>query len=459
MLLVVGYYDELTHEKEMGPYNPQWDDNSVGVWMEQNPEIDEDDPDYNNKNEVREYELSKQWDIYNKILHDKYLWTVSRKRVFAIVELQFPLAAPKREIQYIVDHVNDMYIVIDGKQEHITEVTTFDIKEWTAMYISIYENDNFLNQVKIRQIDFASSVGHELDHDYLNEPKICKSENVLIDMTLRKNTLFANQSRMPLYDRYDYSPRYFHAAAVEYVQNTNFGPTISSNDEFSYEIMNKIKYPRNTDTYYQYELSNYVFNRYKSTSQPLSDSLLETAGVRLLDDNYVGKSLPTDNKLLLSSVFNLVNLLILDSYYYGKNERYYLTPSMKVLMQTFSQLDIDEIKKEMDEYYMYIIGIIRATIGPIRSELEGIIKQSGEVSFKVLRSIALYSRVHWNQIRVMKSDIDDSLKSHEPDVAEALIDDHTTDSTSRYVMYDKSLITKSRIHMESLFLHLSTVKT
>ena len=460
-VLVVGYYDELTHEKEMGGYNPEWDVDSIGIWVEQNPKVSEDDPDYKNRNQIRGYELSKQRDLRHELLQSQYLWTISRKRVFAIIETQTSDLDHISELDYVVEHSNNIDITVQGKQEHITEVATFPIGDWAALYISIYENHNFLFKVKSCQVDFASSIGVSLG-GYMHEPELYRPNTVLYDITVRENTLFKNYPRTPVYDAYDYEPRYFHSTTHNYVQNTNFGliTTVDSKYGNNVKMLNNIQYPRNSDSYYQYELSNYVFNRNENEHdhKPLTDSLLETAGVNLLDNNnYYMESHITGQKLLLSSIFNLVNLLILDSFQHGMNERYYLTPSMKVLMDTYSKFDRDEIKKGLDEYYMYITGIIGAQ-GLSHNEIEGIIRQNNEVSFRVLKSIVLYSRVHWNHIKAMTSDIDDGLKSHEADVTETLVDDNVTDPASRYVMYDKLLITKSRICMESLFLYLSIVK-
>ena len=474
--LVVGYYDELKYTEEIGPYNPDWDVNSVAVWIEDNPEISTLDPDYNTKYRAREYALNKQWDLRSLKLKAKSKWSESRKRVFAVIEVRTP--ETQNELNYVTDHVNDIYVTINGKQEHVTDVSIFDnLGSWSAYYISIYENVEFLVKVNTCQADFALSLGmpiHELADGYrLNEPK-----HKLFDFTLRTSSLSDNRSPVYWREGDDYEPIYFDIPAHEYVNNTNFGPTVNPSstnnivrddtnnivrDYTTVNTLDKVTYPRNTDTQYKYEISNDIFDIPDQSliNYPLSDSLLETVGVSLRDTDYHWADRPLPTKILLSTRFNLVNLLILDSFQYMPNERYYITPNMKrYLLSGISSFDNKEIQETMNDYYRTIMRIIGVK-GPINSEIESILRQHNEVSFDVLKHIMLVSRIHSSHISVMDSEIDNTLKTHEIEITNTLrnnnININNLSPHNRYVMYDKLLITNARTYMESLFLDLVLV--
>jgi len=463
--LVVGYYDELTHVNEVGPYNPDWDIDSVANWIEVNPEVTSlDDPDYKNKNQIRQFELSEQWELEHLKLKAKSQWSMGRKRLFAIITTQTP--DQQNELNYITDHSNNIYVSNNGKQEYVTSVETFAINDWSAFYISIYENDDFSVKVKKRQVNFASSIGIELNN-YVNAGSVDRPQSKLFDITLRKSALYDDDDddiRTPVYYGDNYDPIYFRVNAYEYVKNTNFGSSVSiygnNGSDASVKVLDKVAYPRNSNTYYKYEITNYLFDIPEHNSHPLADSLLESSGVSLRDTNYHMGSRPLDSKLLLSSRFNLVNLMILDSFQYMGNERYYLTPNMKRFLQSHIPFENEEIQKDMDVYYRDIVGIIGAK-GSVRNEIESILRQHDEVSFRVLKHIMLISRVHGSFISVMDRDIDDTLKTHESEVTNALrsnnVNADDTHPHRRYVLYDKLLITKARNYMESFFHDLTLV--
>jgi len=456
-LLVVGYYDEVVHTDEMGPYDPDWQISNVTEWVNRNPEVSEDDPDYEAENRTRKIALAEQWKIYHSKLKAESIWSESRKRVFTVINTQTP--DHQDEIDYIVDHCNNVAININGKQEHITSVAVFDVNEGTTFYISIYESVDFLIKVRNCQIDFALSLGIKLKN-YVYYDRLDEPQPKLFNINLGTDTLFEDDELSYVYSGDNYKPIYFSVDAHAYVQNTNFGPTVTNyninDDNNDIKESNTVnRYPRNSNLLYKYEMSNYTFKHSTDDSNSLSlslnNSLLETTGINLLDTNYHWGNRPLGDKILLSSIFNLINLLILDSFQYRRNERYYLTPNMKrYLLSNF------EFENDMNSYYRHITGIIGAR-GPVIDEIKGILRQHDEVSFNVLRRIVLTSRVRGNNFSVMSNDIGDTLNAHEKQVTIALSNSNITNQYERYVTYDKLLIVQARKHMESLFRNLIPV--
>ena len=395
------------------------------TWMDQNPK-----PKSNNTNEL--YMWNEEFEIRHslnkKIDEEKEKWDVSKQRIFAIVtSMDKSMDTSINDNMNLIREFYHSYYLSDNTTKdscHVDEIWVGTISQSAATYLSIYENPDFVKHIRQVQESALATMGWNVNASLTYNIKSKEKENVK-----RYETGYNKFTQTYHHDDFDWS--FFPNEYLEYVRNAKFGPVISS-DYVGDKMLDRVREPELPFSHSDIPTMGYF--PIPSLSTPhLGSELLETSGI---DTQYGGEE-------LLSTRFNVMNLMILDSYQYMKNDRYYITPDMRKYLP--SVWDDSEMKKNIqNNNYDKLIGM--GLEGPSLNETMIILQQTGEISLHILRLISIVPNKNVGYISDSK--IQMALDYSREKIVRVLGNINNDKVRRLYVEYDERLIIKARNYMD-----------